>query len=397
MAFRLDDSKTNCLAFVAGALVLAFLAALLPGKEPVRPPKVSLSSPVEILAPNVYIDCVALVPDNESLIVGGSSDLRVPTTDADLESAPAGGAIVNLKTKSLESFTNGHRARILSVGALFDGSAIVSTSTKRDPNLRILELKTRKSFEPIALAKADMHWGNTVSCYSRARKFAFIGKKSISIFDLADKEARVDIDAAWLDGFPEEPIISHDDRYLACRTPKGTVVVWDLNEKKVAYSASLVPDGSDHMNWMVDAMAFRESGKQLVFVRDGNDKVAPNVLAANRGLFAIDIAKKQLTRLEIGQLFRTPLSIAVSPGGEWLATVGHGQPDKPDKDNPQRLVAELRVYHFPTRTLATKVQFDPEEFFPTWVGFTPDGKKVLAVQKGQTGRIRAWDFSAIKP
>jgi hypothetical protein len=43
------------------------------------------------------------------------------------------------------------------------------------------------------------------------------------------------------------------------------------------------------------------------------------------------------------------------------------------------------------------VQFPHDGFSPFWVGFTPDGKKLLAVETGDEGKgkIMAWDFTPV--
>ena len=53
-----------------------------------------------------------------------------------------------------------------------------------------------------------------------------------------------------------------------------------------------------------------------------------------------------------------------------------------------------RIWHYASRTLIHKVQF-ADGYFPMWIGFTPDGKKLVAVER--LGKVRAWDFAAVKP
>ena len=39
--------------------------------------------------------------------------------------------------------------------------------------------------------------------------------------------------------------------------------------------------------------------------------------------------------------------------------------------------------------------FPPDEFPPSWVGFTPDGKRLAAVE--HDGKVMAWDFVPVAP
>ena len=54
---------------------------------------------------------------------------------------------------------------------------------------------------------------------------------------------------------------------------------------------------------------------------------------------------------------------------------------------------KLRVYHYPTRTLSLRLQFE-KEFGASYVRFTPDGRKLVAVDG--TGMLRCWNFAGAK-
>ena len=79
--------------------------------------------------------------------------------------------------------------------------------------------------------------------------------------------------------------------------------------------------------------------------------------------------------------------VACQPEEEFLCL-----PDKPVKGSDGQ-IGELRIYHYATRTLSLRTQFD-EGFFPSRVRFTPDGRKLVAVDA--TGKLRAWDFTPAK-
>jgi WD40 repeat protein len=395
-------------SFVPG--IIGAMFTFLPTAPAGEKPAIRLTNPVEVEVAirDIAVNDAALMADNESIVLVGSRGFGEDGLPQD--DSPPAGAIVNLRTRAVREFTNGHKARIQSVAASSDGTRIVTGSTAADGRIRIWDVKAGKSLDPInasPLADEKVHYFHVAPFHHRP-VVAVTLKDRIGLFDLTGREERVDLTADYLGrGSPDDPAVSSDDMYLACSTfPNLQIVIWDVGAKKVLFAAALLPVGLAAQDYSkaiftVRGLCFVKSGEQLIALRSGGGPEVPKdtpeekIPAEKRALFLIDVPKQKTTPLGIGHQIGT-LHFALHPTDEWIATVGASRPDKPVPGNlPDPAVGELRVWHYPTRKLVHKIQFDFEGFRPTWVGFTPDGKKLVAADA--KGKVMAWDFTPVKP
>jgi WD40 repeat protein len=383
----------------APALLLSLAAAAAAARQlyPVsaaplpRPPGgVRLTDPVEVTVKDLCIHNAAVLADNHSVAVVGTTDLR---EDADPEAAAPGGAIVDLKTRAVRPFTNGHRARLSSAACTGDGSGLVTGSTSQDKSLRVWDVRAGKSLDPIDLSAFDINLDFTVVCSARGRQVAADLGDRVAVFDLARPGERIDLTAKSFSGNngPGHPAISPNGRLVACTTTQREVVVWDVATRKIVYTSSLLPEGVNKDNCHLWQLCFTKAGRGLIVRRSLSGHEVPKGTAENevpadrRALHLIDLDQRRVTPLGMGHQIDT-LSFALHPNEEWIATVGRSHPPRAGKGSAD----ELRVYHYPTRSLALRVQFD--DFHPNWVGFTRDGKKLVAVSSFH-GKIKCWDFT----
>ncbi|HET6572385.1 MAG TPA: hypothetical protein VFG68_02195 [Fimbriiglobus sp.] len=391
----------GCLLFSL-TLTTAALGLTRPGvTAPPGPVRVAvrLDNPIEAAIDKILVAAVCLLADNESVVVVGGK-FPDPVAESIMSAQPA-GAIVNLRTKAVRPFTNRHRVRVNSLACSAD--RIVTVCTRRDPFVRLWDIKAGKPLEPITLPqpaeKDDSDF--EVATFHRSRKVAVTLRDRISIFDPTGREERIDLTTDYLTGsIPAAPVISPDDKYLACSNTHDQVIVWDVAAKKVLYAAALLPEGEDPTKWHLGGLHFIRTGTQLIAARWGKEPEVPRgtaeekVPAERRGLFLIDVAKQETIPLGMGGQVDT-MHFAIHPSEDWIVTAGSAYPAKPVPGQPDATVGELRVYHYPTRKLVHKVQFDFEGFQPMWVKFTPDGKKLVAVSAN--GKVMAWDFTPVKP
>jgi WD40 repeat protein len=354
------------------------------------PPGARLLNPAEVTVKDLRLYHAALLADNDSVAVVGTTDLREL---ADPETAPPGGAIVNLKTKSVRRFTNGHRAGIWRVACTGDGSRLVTGSSAKDKILGVWDVQAGKPLDPVDLSAFDVSGTLAVACGGRGRQVAVELGDRVAVFDLARPGARVDLTAEFFSGNngPGDPALSPDGRYAACTTTRKEVVVWDVAARRVVCAPALLPEGVDRSNCQLHPLCFTKSGRGLIVCRQtgGREEVPKGkaekeVPAERRALQLIDPANGRITPLGMGHELGTR-SFALHPSEEWVATVGQSRPKREGEGG----VEELRVYHYPSRTLALRLQFD--DFHPIWVGFTRDGKRLVAVS--HFGQIKCWDFS----
>jgi WD40 repeat protein len=388
-------------------LILSAVGSHTAPAQPAGKPSVRLGQPVEIAVDELERYGAALLADNESIVVVGRKGLDPgPGEPADPDIPPPGAAIVSLKTKAARRFTNGHISRISSVAGSADGAYIVTAGTyDLVGDLRVWDAKAGKALNPIDVSgDASKSKWFSISCLNRSPRVAVARLDKVSIIDLTRPVQRFDLTADYLSGtWPDKLAISPDDKYLACTTGSKQVVIWDLATKKVLGAPSLIPEGEDVKDWSASGLCFTKSGMQLIASREKQGQEVPKgtpeaKVPANRWpLVMIDIPSQKITPLGMGNQCGT-LHFALHPSGDWVATVGPSWSDKPIAGDPNAMTGEIRVYHFPTRTLVHKVQCDPDPdtgFYPSWVGFTPDGKKLVAVS--HPAKIRAWDFTPVKP
>jgi hypothetical protein len=235
-----------------------------------------------------------------------------------------------------------------------------------------------------------------VVCFSRGRKLYVNLQWCEVILDLQQPD-RVE---QW---YPHPEIhehltISPDGQRQAYTTLYGQVVIRNLSNREEKPSIfHLVPLGGDYQDWVLSDLTFMRDGTRLIVARWhlGDVSEVPRRTAEEKvsaepcGLFLIDLVKKQVTPLGMGHQART-LGFALHPSEEWIMTLGDSRPDRTDGIKPSEPVREIRIYHFPTRSLAYRVHFQ-EGFLPHRIGFTPDGRKVVAVD--YAGQVMSWEFA----
>lgn len=361
--------------------------------------RLRLVNPIDIALPEVVINDLALLSDNESLVVVGGKPRGTKEEEMDFDNYPAAGGIVNLRTKSVVPFTNGHSTRILSVARSADGLRVYTTNTKDDPVVRIWDVKAAKSITPVPVPKDDDDPVRTfdIAAFHRDQRLAITLNWWVTLVDPIGGVDKEDLKAgnALFDGSPRKLAISADDKYLACSTYRSEVVVWDVKTRKVLYNPNLVPLGAKGRESSIHTLGFTRDGKRLLVARSVRTDEVPKgtpeemVQADKRGMYMVDFENKEVIPLGMGHQCRT-LSFALHPTQDWIVTVGGSRPDK----GKLLMTGELRVYQLSTRTLALRLQF-ADDFSPFKVKFTSDGKRLIAVQSGADGpggKVRVWDF-----
>jgi WD40 repeat protein len=375
---------------IVAAFVLALLSAL-PG-SPAQPPgkdkpTIRLTRAGEMKLDDVSVEDGAVIDESTVVVVG-------TTLNKDAEEDPdklgSNGAIVNLARRSAEKFTNGHTARICSVSA---GRGRVATiSNHHDPVLRVWDLKAGKSVAEIKIEEPDPPTHYAAACFHKSDRVAVAADKRLIVLDPARPDERLVLalppEVRWLD----KPVVSPDDTRVASTGDRAGVVVWEVATRK-ATTHSLIPKGlgvDELEKWYAHGAAFGPKGI-LIAWRGGNDGEVPegktekDVPAERRGVVQIDLPDGKVVPLGMGHTGRT-LFCAIDPTGTWLATAGSSWRDKPRADGANS-VAELRVYHLPTKELAFREQVEGLPL--TWVAFTPSGKRVVTAD--YYGVVRWWD------
>ena len=384
---------------VAVAVLLAALVAAAPAPAP--PARVRLTNPVKITLEGVDVDAVAMLADNESIVVVGGKPHDPDDKERARSDYPPAGAIVNFRTKAVRPFTNGHRARIDAVAVSADGSRIVTVCSNLGPLVRVWDVKTAAPLRSLSLPQLENYSASRgATCLPGGSKVAVSYKGCIALLDTAGRDPRRDLKGGALeeDDTPDKLVVSPDGKFLACIDFKCKVGVWDVRSGKSIRSIDLVPAGEDAKGWSSQHLAFTRDGKGLLACLSGKEDdfrkgiEVKGAAAERRGMLLIDIASGKITPLNISHQVGT-FGFALHSSGEWLATVGPSRPDKPPKGFDSGQIGELRIYHYTTRALSLRVQFD-DGFFPSKVRFTPDGRKLVAVDV--TGKLRAWDFTPAK-
>jgi len=362
-----------------------------------------LDNPVTVSLPGLQPNAFALLPDNETAVVVGGKPRDPNDREAPYVDSPPAGALVNLRTKEVRPFTNGHSVRIRDVACSANGSHIFTDSFGKDHFVRVWDVKAGKSLDPFPLPVEENASYHEIVTFPGSGKVAVATGDFVTVLGPTRDDKRFDLtDESFSHDWPWELAVSSDDKLLACGTGKERGIIWDVKSRKVVYATSLLPEGADYHDWSIHQLGFLKSGTQLIVARSGKADEVPEgkaeegVAAEERGLFLIDVGKKRVTPLGMGHQIRTT-SFALHPSEDWIVTTGLSRPDKPgQKDAPKR-VSELRIYRFSTRSLVLRVQFG-DDFMPSCPKFTSDGKKLVAIDGDieEEGKVRSWDFIATK-
>ena len=331
------------------SLHVIVLACAVHSAAPSDKPAVKLGEPIEVSVDEMAAAHAVLLGDSESIAIVGTTNLR---DDAYPEKSPPSGAIVNLRTKKVQRFTNGHTTGIYNVVGTADGSRIVTAGAFHEGLIRVWDFKAGKQADPIRIPPVD-DTSNMLDIgrFHRSNRIAAALPDRVSIFDLAGREERLDLTADYLsNSYPNMPTVSPDDKSLACHTHYSQVLVWDIGTKKVLFAASLLPVGAERYDWSISDTAFLKSGTQLIVARGsaapGNEEVPKDtaetkVPAEKRGLWLIDVAKQKTIPLGMGHTRRIQ-SMALHPSDEWIATIGDSWADKPKIAGESH--GELRIW-----------------------------------------------------
>jgi WD40 repeat protein len=346
--------------------------------------------------PDLHVHHAALFPDGRSVILVGGRPL--PEDEPDFTKADPSAAVVDLRTRAVRRFANSHPAWIHRVAVTADGTQVLTGSGGRNGELehcvRVWDVKAGKPLPSISFDGLELSGGLGIEFArpGRGRQVAVVLKGRVGLFDLDRPGTRIDLnDKLDENEVVSNPAFSPDGRLLACETGSAGLMVWDLASRKAVYSGSLVPEGAQRCQWSLDGLYFTPDGKGLVAqrswvsIRWRDEDPEPKAPAEPTTVFHVELKSKRQTPLTTGLPARSH-SPALHPGGDWLVTTGWADDDGP----------ELRVYHVPTRKLAARVRADQKEVgAPCWLGFTPDGKKLVGV--GSSGEVICWDFEPGKP
>ena len=334
-----------------------------------------------------------MAKDNESIILVGGRPRLPADQDTPATELPAAGAFVNIKTRVVRNFTNGHLGRMASVAVASDGSRIFTGGFGRDSAVRVWDTKARKAAEPIHLTD-DANSVCEVATMTVGPNLAASVGDLVFLIDPNDagKKANLSLMNGAVFVTVVRPrfrpiVFSPGDRYLACPTLGGGVTIWEVASSKIIYSPNLLPVGADLQNHFAsDALAFTKDGAKLVVIapQQNGDELKPTSNESG-GLLLIDIAKKRVSPIGMGHPVATR-SFAIHPSEKWIATVGTSR--RSGKKNEKE--SEVRIHDFQTHAFVARAIL-PAAFYPDWVCFTPDGKK-LVTASFDNGKVLAWDF-----
>jgi len=345
------------------------------------------------------IEAFAII-NNDTIVVVGGKPLDPRNSEMTVENSPPAGAIVNLGTKTVRSFTNGHKARILCIAVAADGSRVFTVSSQEDTYVRVWDTKAAKQLDSIAVSEKrrgnEIPCSHEIACFSSGRRFAVTRSRSVVVIESKKDEKMIEFTTELTS--PGHLAIDCRDNLLACSSRQNDILIWDLSTGKQICKVNPTFPNHNPQDVSIRNMVFTKDSKQLIVARmlhvgdpagfevpKGSDEA--KVSAERRGLALINIAKQEVIPLAMGHQNHTSY-FALHPSEEWLATVGWSRRDA--DPNSTKAIAELRVYQFPSCKLARWEQLD--EFTPDFVGFSPNGQKVIAIST--EGRIRCWDFSA---
>jgi hypothetical protein len=386
---------------LGAALVAVLLAAL--GENPARPaaapkegPRLRLAPGGEFQIDDLQVSAAAVIDEKALVLVG----TRRGPEDADPDSLEPNGAILDLGTKKARRFTNGHTARIC--GVAIRRGRIATTSIRRDPALRIWDLKAGKTVRQVSIDKVLEDAGYTredpyegteqsVAWFHKSETLAVASDEYVLLLDAARPDKSVGVlriprpAGGWAHG---PAAISPDDAWVACpigQGPRGKarVVFWEVKTGK-ATEVSLTPSGVEKPEqWSADGAFFGPEGRLFAWRSappgEVPEKVAEkDVPAARRGVVRIDVPGGKVVPLGMGQGIYT-LHCAIDPTGKWLAVAGTSR--EPGDD--------VRVYHLPSGKLACRLGLKGENP-PKWVAFTPSGKRLVCATL--YGLVRWWDL-----
>jgi WD40 repeat protein len=393
-----------CSALVVVLLSLA--AVNLVQSEPAKDkPKIRLVQAGKLKLDDLVVADAAVIDENTVVIVGRKGDIEdLPLV---VDQKDPNGAIIDLVKKSARPFTNGHKARINSVSV--GRGRVATVSTKRDPVLRIWDLKAGKVDKQIELNKLFENIREkyrdgepldyAVAWFHKSDRLAIAASEYVILLKPARPDDMSLLQTPWLtrrdkrenvilpDWWIRGPIaISPDDTCVACPVGWSTAVFWNKLGKPT--DVPLIPKGAkDSEQWHVDGLTFSPAGKLFAWRSVGADKVP-----AERRMIVqidlIDVPEGKYVPLRMKQNVN-PYSCAIDPTGIWLATVGMSPPDKPRRDG-KTSVSELRVYNLSSKELAYREQVEGLPLMG--VSFTPGGKRIVSTTSD--GVIRWWDVAA---
>jgi len=373
-------------------LGVCVVGSVLAAPLPKAGPGLTVKLAGEIKLPKVFIHAAAFLTGEKLVVVG-----TVPFRDDDPDVRPfalaPNGAILDLAKKTHVPFTNEHTQGMKCVSVL--GDRILTTSSVRDPYLRVWDTKANKPLDAVPLAKVGESsvpvFG--VAAFHKGNRIAVTVDDRVLVFDPSKPKERVgyrlpDGENRWTN---DKISISLDDAWIAAYGGKCDTVFWNIETKK-ATVVSLTPDKiEDDDNWSSRGVCFTAKGELLAWRSNGPaevpaGKAEADVPADRRGVVKIDLLTGKVTPLKIGHTYHT-FSCVADPTGTWLATGGSGVFDKPKGDETGG--GELRIYHLPTQKLVFRDQVGG---FPlTRVLFSPNGKRLVATTLN--GIVRWWDVT----
>jgi WD40 repeat protein len=386
MSARGGAALVMVLAGIAGLLTGARHCQCAPTKSAV--PGIQLEAAPPLRVKDIRVQDMALLPDNETAVLVGSNAVEVTDDDplAALRATDPGGALVNLRTKAVTKFLNGHTSPIHHVAVSAGGQIIATTAKGLDPKVRIWDVKRGRQLDSLDVTGSVRESQRVgLAGFRDSSRIAVALAERVSIFGDGGKER---VDLPFDHSLVTRLVLNKSDRYLAGLT-FSEVLVWDLTSKKVIVEKDLTPKGVDRENVDLGGIQFGHRSDTLYVSRGRNWGTSKGDPPEPPGLLAIDIERKTVRALDFGTRIE---HFCIHPTDEWLATVSNADPDKPFPSGIPATVGEVRVYHVPSGTLSTRVQTG--DYYPMWVAFTANGETLVAVDP--KGEVRSWSFGTSK-
>ena len=298
------------------------------------------------------------------------------------------GAWIDLATKKVIPFTNGLDSAATGITRSADSKRLFSVGSGPDAIIRQFELATAKTtvFADLT-ANAPDNLAPEMTYLRSKGQLAVVLDESVGLFDKSGVKCFDMTHPDFHETAISNPVVDVDEKHLVCTTFRGNLLVWDLKTKKSLPSIRIKPEAVDYNSWRISDLQFANRSNRLLVCHYPTEKAVPEECS----ITSVDLEKSTAVTLKMGH---TVVSnrMAIHPTDRWIAIVGCSRPvqNLGKEFPPGACVGELRIYDLASLKLVLTQQF--AEFYPGWVEFANDGKKIICAS--HDGEVRSWNFDA---